>query len=215
MPHIVLLGDSIFDNKSYVGANGKDVIAHLREISPDDWQATLQAVDGSVIENVSKQSLDTPPDATHFIVSVGGNDAIGNADVLQMKADSSAQVFNELAKRRETFEFHYKEMLRKLLSKNVPTAVCTVYFPNFPEETFQRLAVTALAVFNDVIIRQAILNNLPIIDLRLICNEADDYANPIEPSDKGGKKIAAKILELINNHDFLMEELRFSRRYKI
>jgi len=38
--------------------------------------------------------------------------------------------------------------------------------------------------------------------LRLICNEANDYANAIEPSDKGGKKIAANILELINKHEF-------------
>ena len=94
-------------------------------------------------------------------------------------------------------------MLRNVLSKNLPTAVCTIYFPNFSEAIFQRLAVTALSVFNDVIIRYAIINNLPIIDLRLICDEADDYANAIEPSDKGGKKIAAKILELINDHEFL------------
>ena len=202
MAHIVLLGDSIFDNKVYVGANGKDVITHLRENLPDDWQATLQAVDGSVIENVSKQSLDTPSDTTHFVVSVGGNDAIMNSDILQMKASNSAEVLSELANRRETFELHYEKMLHNLLSRNLPTAVCTIYFPNFPEAVFQSLAVTALAVFNDVIIRQAVINNLPIIDLRLICSETDDYANAIEPSDKGGKKIAARILELINEHEF-------------
>jgi len=201
MAHIVLFGDSIFDNKIYVAKNGKDVITHLRESLPNDWQATLKAVDGSVIENVSEQLLDTPADATHFVVSVGGNNAIMNADILQMKAGNSAEVLSEIANRRETFESHYKEMLRSLLLKNIPTAVCTVYFPNFPEAIFQRLAITALSVFNDVIIRQAIINSLPIVDLRLICNEADDYANDIEPSDKGGKKIAAKILELVNEYE--------------
>ena len=35
MKHIVLLGDSIFDNKSYVGG-GKDTIENLREQMPDD-----------------------------------------------------------------------------------------------------------------------------------------------------------------------------------
>ena len=202
MAHIVLLGDSIFDNKSYVGATGKDVITHLRAALPDNWQATLRAIDGSLIENVSKQSVNLPADATHLIVSVGGNNALMNADFLQMKADNSAEVLNELAARRDVFEAQYKEMLRELLSKNMSMAVCTVYFPNFPEAFFQRLAMTALAVFNDAIIRQAIINNLPVIDLRIICNEADDYANAIEPSDKGGKKIAAKILELINEHEF-------------
>jgi hypothetical protein len=119
-----------------------------------------------------------------------------NSDILQMKAGNSAEVLSEIADRRETFERHYERMLQNLLSKNLPTAVWTVYFPNFPEAIFQRLAVIALSVFNDVIIRQAVINDLPIIDLRLICNEAGDYANEIEPSDKGGKKIATKILEL-------------------
>jgi hypothetical protein len=202
MAHIVLLGDSIFDNKSYVGANGRDVVTHLRESLPNDWQAALKAVDGSLIENVSKQLSSVPSDATHLVVSVGGNDAIRNADVLQMKAENSAGVLSEIAKRSEIFESQYKEMLRSILVKNLPTAVCTVYFPNFPEAIFQRLAVTALSVFNDAIIRQAVINGLPIIDLRLICSEASDYANAIEPSDKGGRKIAAKILELVETHDF-------------
>ncbi len=202
MAHVVLLGDSIFDNKVYVGKNGKDVITHLRELLPNEWQATLKAVDGSLIENVSEQLLVIPSDTTHFVVSVGGNNAIMNSDILQMKAGNSSEVLSEIADRRETFERHYVRMLQNLLSKNLPTAVCTIYFPNFPEAIFQRLAVTALSIFNDVIIRQAIINNLPIVDLRLICNEADDYANEIEPSDKGGKKIATKILELINRHEF-------------
>jgi hypothetical protein len=202
MAHIVLLGDSIFDNKSYVGASGIDVVTHLRETLPNDWQATLKAIDGSVIKNVSGQLSGIQQDATHLVVSVGGNDAIRNADVLQMKAGNSAEVLSAIADRVEIFEAHYKEMLRDILAKNLPTAVCTVYFPNFPEAIFQRLAVTALSVFNDVIIRQAIINGLPIIDLRLICNEADDYANAIEPSDKGGRKIAAKISELVEAHNF-------------
>jgi hypothetical protein len=202
MAHIVLLGDSIFDNKSYVGSNGRDVITHLRENLPDDWQSSLKAVDGSLIENVSKQLSGISSDATHLVVSVGGNNAIMNADVLQMKAENSAEVLNAIADRCEVFETHYKKMLSSVLAKELPIAVCTVYNPNFPEAIFQRLAVTALSIFNDVIIRQAIINNLPIIDLRLICNEADDYANAIEPSDKGGKKIALKILELVQAHNF-------------
>ena len=202
MAHVVLFGDSIFDNKSYVGTRGRDVITHLREILPDDWQAALEAVDGSVIEGVLRQLSSAPPDATHFVISVGGNDAIRNADVLEMRAGYAAEVFAELAKRKDLFELQYKAMLGKVLSKNIPTAVCTIYYPNFPDAQMQKLAVTALASFNDVIIRQAILNGLPILDLRLICNEASDYANPIEPSDKGGKKIAAKIYDLVKTHDF-------------
>ncbi|MDQ4122978.1 MAG: SGNH/GDSL hydrolase family protein [Acidobacteriota bacterium] len=202
MAHIVLLGDSIFDNKSYVGAGGKDVVTHLRETIPTDWKATLKAVDGSLIENVSRQLSDVPETATHLIVSVGGNNALMNADVLQMRADSSFQVLNELANRTATFELQYRKMLDLVLAKNLPTAVCTIYYPNYPDPNLQKIAVAALANFNDAIIRQAIQNGLPVLDLRLICSEKSDYANPIEPSDSGGRKIAQKILELINNHDF-------------
>lgn len=202
MAHLTLLGDSIFDNKAYVGASGKDVAAHLRELSPDNWQTTLGAVDGNLVENVSSQIVKVPKDATHLFISAGGNDAIMNADILSLNASSSAEVFNLLSNRVNDFEMRYREMLRVVLQRDLPTAVCTIYYPNFTEPIFQKLAVAALSSFNDVIIRQAALNKLPVLDLRLICSETDDYANEIEPSDKGGRKIAKKILEVVETHDF-------------
>jgi hypothetical protein len=201
MPHIVLLGDSIFDNKTYVGGD-PDVITHLRGIMPGDWQATLNAVDGAVVGNVGGQLAKVPGNATHLIISVGGNNALMNADVLQMKANSAAEVLNALANRAEDFESQYNQMLANVLRRGLPTAVSTVYFPNFPDALIQKIATTALTVFNDAIIRQAILAGVPILDLRLICSEPSDYANEIEPSGKGGGKIAAKILEVVETHNF-------------
>lgn len=154
MKHLVLLGDSIFDNKSYVGG-GLDVIAHLHQHAPENWQATLRAVDGCVVENVSKQTFDLPDNATHLIISVGGNDAILNADVLQMKVSSSAEVFDKLADYSSTFEFHYCQMLEAVLRLKKPTAVCTIYYPQIPEAFAQKITVAALASFNDIIIKQA------------------------------------------------------------
>ena len=201
MNHIVLLGDSIFDNAAYV-SGGLDVIAHLRQQIPSGWQSSLKAVDGSVVENVRKQALDLPAGATHLFVSVGGNDAILNADVLQMKVSASAEVFNRLADLASTFEYHYREMLQAVLKLNKPTAVCTIYYPRMPEAFAQKIAVAALATFNDVIIRQAFLVGIPLIDLRLVCNEDSDYANEIEPSEAGGKKIASVIARVVKEHDF-------------
>ena len=34
-------------------------------------------------------------------------------------------------------------------------------------------------------------------DLQLICTEEADYANPIEPSERGGEKIARAIVEFV------------------
>lgn len=54
MKHIVLLGDSIFDNAAYV-RSGPDVIHQLQAKLPEGWEATLNAIDGSVVQNVSSQ----------------------------------------------------------------------------------------------------------------------------------------------------------------
>lgn len=201
MKHIILLGDSILDNKSYVGG-GHDVVSHLRQQMPDEWKVTLRAVDGSVVENVQKQALDLPNDTTHLFVSAGGNNAILNADILQLKVSSSAEVFARLANLASTFDYHYREMLHAVLSLNKPTAVCTIYYPRIPEAFAQKIAVAALSTFNDVIIKQAFLAGIPLIDLRLVCNEDSDYANEIEPSEAGGGKIARTILRVVNEHEF-------------
>lgn len=206
MAHIVLLGDSIFDNKAYVGGQ-PDVIAHLRAMIPEGWQATLNAVDGNLAEHVSGQLSGIPQDSTHLFISVGGNNAILNADILGLQVSSSAEVFDTLSNRVGDFERQYREMLAAVLSQNLPTAVCTIYYPNFSEAFMQKIAVAALSAFNDAIIRQAILAKVPILDLRLICSEADDYANEIEPSVAGGRKIAAKIFEVARDHDFSNDKM--------
>lgn len=201
MNHIILCGDSVFDNKAYV-ENGQDVISHLRHRIPSDWQATLRAVDGCTVENVFKQVFDLPSDASHLVVSAGGNDALLNADLLQQMAKSTAEVFNKMADVASTFEFHYAAMLKGILKLEKPTALCTIYYPRIPDTNAQKIAVSALTYFNDVIIRQAFLKGLPLIDLRLICIDDADYANEIEPSAIGGRKIADAIYRLVNNHRF-------------
>jgi len=205
MNHIVLLGDSVFDNKAYVNG-GLDVIAQVRRRIPDGWKVSILAVDGSVVEDVRKQALDLPDDATHLVVSVGGNDAIMNAGILRQKVESSAEVLNTLADIADEFEYRYRKMLGGVLSLNKPTAVCTIYYPRIPEPFTQKIAVAALATFNDVIIRQAFLAGVPLIDLRIVCDENSDYANEIEPSEKGGGKIADVIVRLVGGHNF--ESLR-------
>jgi hypothetical protein len=201
MAHIVLLGDSIFDNKAYVGGE-PDVIEHLQTLIPAGWTATLNAVDGSLVEHVDSQLAASPETATHFVISTGGNNALMNTDVLNLEVRTSAEVFRVLSSRLEEFEGQYQKMLGTVLSRNLPVAVCTIYNPNFIEPLLQKIATVALSTFNDVIIRQATLARIPFLDLRLVCSERQDYANEIEPSSRGGRKIAAKILETVENHDF-------------
>ncbi len=55
MAHIVLLGDSIFDNGRYV-LGGPDVIAQVRKSVSAGWKASLLAVDGSMTDDVPGQA---------------------------------------------------------------------------------------------------------------------------------------------------------------
>ena len=195
----MLLGDSIFDNAAYLAAGTLDVVRQVRQQFPYESKATLAAVDGSKMRDVRKQLRSLPTDATHLVLSVGGNDALGSSDFLTASSRSTAETLLGLADIGDEFERTYFAMLTEVLAQGLPTAVCSVYYPRFPEATFQKVAVTALTVFNDCIIRAAFAHSLPLLDLRLICTEEGDYANSIEPSARGGEKIARAIVEMVEH----------------
>lgn len=204
MAHVVLLGDSVFDNAAYV-PGGPDVIRQLQEALPTGWRATLRAVDGATTAGAPGQVQRAPADATHLVLSVGGNDALGYIGVLEDAASSIAQALNRLAGIGETFARNYRATLDAVLARGLPTAICTIYEPRFPDPRLQRLAITALTLFNDPIMREAARRGLPVLDLRLICNDDRDFANPIEPSVQGGAKIAGVIARVVTRHDFTVQ----------
>jgi lysophospholipase L1-like esterase len=207
MSHIALLGDSIFDNAAYVDG-GPDVVTQLQQQLPEGWKATLKAIDGSVIPQIPGQLEAIPEDTTHLVISVGGNDALNNMNVITQSVESMAEALDKLAEISDEFEHKYHQMLQVVLNRNLPTILCTIYYPCFPDPTLQRLAVTALTNFNDCIIKQALLAGISLIDLRLVCNENEDYANPIEPSSRGGEKIANVIAKIIKEYDFTVKGTR-------
>jgi len=198
MAHVVLVGDSIFDNARYT-EGGPDVIAQVRQLLPVGWQASLLAVDGSTTENIPAQVERLPVGASHIVLSVGGNDAIMNADILRMPAESTAQALAALHDMSQRFDRDYRRAVAACKQKGLPLAICTIYNGCFPDAEYQRLISTALMVFNDVILRVGIEFGLPMIDLRLICSSPSDYANPIEPSSIGGAKIAKSIVSLVTD----------------
>ena len=192
MKHIVLVGDSIFDNAAYVG-NGPDVIHQLRAILPAGAKGTLNAVDGAVISEIGAQLARMPDGATHLVISVGGNDALGAAGVLEEPARSVAEALSKLMEVRDHFQREYRTMLDEVQSKRLITAICTIYEARFPDPLSRRVAAAALTLLNDCITREAFARDLALIDLRLICDNDEDFANPIEPSVRGGEKIARAI----------------------
>jgi hypothetical protein len=189
--HIVLLGDSIFDNGAYVGSD-PDVVTHLRSLLPAPDAVTCLAVDGATTSGLRAQIARIPSTATHLVVSIGGNDVLAHRDLLWTPVRSTAEALALFGRRVSGFEADYWRAVQDVLVGDLPVTLCTIYNGNLPEDE-AAIARVALTLFNDVIVRTALAHDAGLIDLRLVCTEPRDYANPIEPSGTGGRKIAAAI----------------------
>ncbi len=195
--HIILLGDSIFDNAAYV-LGGPSVVDQIRRLLPEGWRATLLAEDGATLALSRWQMDEIPSDATHLVLSVGGNNALNIAgQLLSQHVDDVRQSLDVIARAGDVFAEKYESLIRQLRELCLPLSVCTVYdsIPGLgPAER------AGLCVFNDAISRVALAERATLIDLRLICNESSDYSivSAIEPSVSGGGKIAEAILAAVD-----------------
>jgi lysophospholipase L1-like esterase len=225
MAHIVLCGDSIFDNRSYVNiTQGElEVTSQVESLLPTGSEVSILALDGDVTKGVPDQLIRLPGESTHIFISVGGNDALGNLEILSREVNTVGEALLLLSEMRNEFEKEYHAMLERALLYGLPLTVCTIYYPRFDAATglerisdylfgtnkgkvMQQMAMGALAVYNDIITKEAFQAGIPLIDLRVLCNEEQDFANPIEPSEKGGQKIARLIKEITFSHDFSQKE---------
>ena len=200
--HLVLLGDSILDNGAYT-SGGPDVVTHLRGLLPAGWRATLLALDGSLVGDLDGQLSELPADTSHAVVSMGGNNVLMNLDILRLRVRSEPEALVKLGQRVAVFERAYRKAINRLLSLGRETVVCTIYNASLDtaagaaalglrsEEA--AAALVALTAFNDVILRVSVEAKLRVIALRLVCTEPADYANTIEPSVRGGEKVARAI----------------------
>lgn len=93
---------------------------------------------------------------------------------MQSKAGPVFEAAELLASWQTAFRRDCWRMLDVLLSRGRPVAVATIY------DAVPGIAPglrTALAPFNDVILREAAERNLPVLDLRLVC--ADERTTPL------------------------------------
>ena len=149
---------------------------------------------------VARQLERLPADATHLVASAGGSDALGNIGVLKDSSRSIADALTRLAAIGDGFGRGYRAMLGSVLDRGRPTAaLCTIYDPRYPDPRLQRLAVTGLALFNDPSSPAPRLRTAcRCLDLRLICDEDADFANPDRAlsarrrEDRGGHRPARR-----------------------
>ena len=229
MNKIYLLGDSIIDNAVYVKKNEKDVVSHLISMYKGNPQIKInnRAVDGHTMRDLldtqlSDEGLD---EATHIVMSIGGNDLLQKISFLQMTSklsevmDKDARIgkwgVRELnPSRNKVFEETYFEIIKpmqqeyesivaNLSNYRAKLLLCTVYEGDLVDsDEFSDVlysSKTMLSIFNDLVYRTAQKYNGDVLELRDIFISSEDYANPIEPSHIGGEKLAKSIVEWVNN----------------
>jgi hypothetical protein len=187
---LALLGDSIFDNGVYTG-DEPDVVTHLRGMLPT-WQVSLLAVDGSIAEDLPKQ-LERVDDESHLVISLGGNDALQSLGLFDKRTKTVGDALELLDGPIAAFEWAYRRAIDAALDLRRDTTLCTIYGPDIGIPGSR----VGLMLFNDAILRVAFEHHLPVIDLRSVCTEPQDFAHEIEPSGRGGRKIAAAIARVL------------------
>jgi len=191
MPHIALVGDSVFDNSRYT-AGAPDVVECLRPLLPTGWSTSLNARDGTGITQVGGQLARLPKETTHLVVSMGGNDLWPLPMLMPRRTDTTMEFLGWVTTQAKDFEKRYQLALGELCALGHDVTVCTVYGAGLPDQKGERFR-TLLGVFDDLIVRAARQRQLRVIELRDVCVEARDFVNSIEPSAAGGRKIAGAI----------------------
>jgi len=95
MSKLILLGDSTLDNKRYTGGK-PSVPEYLQEYTAPAWEVLLLALDGDCVCDVYTRLKRLPQDATHMLLSVGGNDALGHRYILENDSARNTEISSEL-----------------------------------------------------------------------------------------------------------------------
>lgn len=199
MPHrlLVLFGDSILDNAPYT-APEQDTTAHLESILGDGWQVHRFARDGATMGGIYSQLEQIEDAPAAAVLSVGGNDVLAHAGLLQRRDVTAAEVLEELLQIADEFERRYDDVVRAVSERVARTVLCTIYEARLEPPVLARLARVPLGVLNDRIIRTGARRGLDVLDLRSVCTEPEDFVLQIEPSAQGAAKIARAIASVLD-----------------
>ena len=188
--HVVLLGDVLLDAYGSIDKTPGRFEDDLLPGTRDQWK--ISVISAAEVERAGSSPV-LPKDATHAIIFIEGNHAIEQSGLLRIPADACGQTLEQLALAADEFERTLARLIHAAQSARVVIMVCTMFAPNYKDPQQQRVAGAALAVFNDRVTKRAAAARAALIDLRLICNEADDYDKPTQLS-QGGLQKAANVI---------------------
>ena len=189
--NIILLGDSILDNHLYV-PKGKTVEDFLQRSLDNPYIKIYNfAEDNSTIEDVLNNQVKLIPDilnssSTIIFLSIGGNDII-NKFIIHSKMRNDDPTFV-----LQTLFIKYKNLLDTIHQKLKKTSLVLldIYYPTNP--LFHKY-IPVLQKWNELLEKNITTNR--IIPISKNVRESSDFTNNIEPSEKGGEKIAKSIFQ--------------------
>jgi hypothetical protein len=184
---IILLGDSIIKNNSYV-KNGKSVDEILNKKT--NGNSYCYAENNSTIVDVYSQFGSIPIElnksSTIVFLSSGGN------DILQIYVEKDISVENTDI--LNTIFIGYKKLVKGIQEKMYKSklVLIDIYYPtNIKYEQYKPILQEWNKLLNDFVNDS---ENLSILKISNVLTDSTDFTLNIEPSDTGGEKIADQIL---------------------
>jgi hypothetical protein len=184
---IVLLGDSILKNNSYV-KNGLSIEDILREKMGDNLHCL--ALNNSTVVDVYSQIDNIPLDLNNenaiIFLSSGGNDILSQYVDKRDSDVSDSQVLNVIF-------IAYKKMVKSLQTKMNKSKIVLIdiYYPTSNQFSQYKPIIKE---WNNMLEKYSREKSFGLIQISKSVTASDDFTLSIEPSEKGGEKIARSIL---------------------
>jgi lysophospholipase L1-like esterase len=182
---IVLLGDSILKNNSYV-SNGKGVDNILEERNAN--VVSLAENNSKIIDvygQIGKIPLDINNVSTSIFLSSGGNDIL--FFYVDQHGDTTDTGF------LNTMMAAYKKLVKSIQTRmnKCQIVLVDIYYPvSNPFAQYKPI----IEEWNTLISNYARENSFGLLQISQSVTSSDDFTLGIEPSEKGGEKIAQLIL---------------------
>ena len=180
---IILLGDSVFDNRSYVGET--DSIHYLLD-HHNIIKSTIIASDGAKIANLNNQLQSVKKDLLNkkitLFISVGGNDIYD-----YNKTDNCKDYVDKIFDKYTTIINNY--------SFNCKLVLCNIYTPTSEKNTTK---AKCIKIWNNKLSEYCLQNSYTLFPLDSILNKPSDFTDKIEPSKTGGRKIVNELLTYVD-----------------
>ncbi len=213
--NVCLIGDSVFANRAVLdevyGPAQKDLVKstvqHLEDVlvSFEGSALTCLAVAGSTLSDVLMDQVPAIPlEATHVLVSAGGNDMIQSMKWLFGVSPNTIHKAGQLnvhptnMLRLGDALYHGMMVLLQGLMERVPTAkilVCIPYIPDAARWRMPRKMVELFVRHHTAFLKEATyLMGVASLDLScVVTNPSVQLIKRVDPSESGGQAIADAI----------------------